>query len=102
MITVHLSHELVEKNTCLVRVYVLVSEEYVEVNMACVKCFQEHDARNTSSKPIEIWRHDLFKPFGPISFLPIENIQEVCVTCDILVNDEVVIAVNPMKEKIFM
>ena len=70
--------------------------------MACVKWFQEYDARSTISKPIEIWCHDLFKPYGPASFLPIENIHKVCVTCNILVNDEIVTAVNPMKKKIFL
>lgn len=81
---------------------VLVSEKYVEVTMAYVKWFQEHAARNTFSKPIEIWCCDLFKPVGAASFLPVENIQEVCVTCNILINDEVVTAVNPMKKKIFL
>ena len=69
--------------------------------MAYVKWFQEHTARNTYSKPMEIRCCDLFKPDGPASFLPIEKIQEVCVTCNILINDEVVTAVNPMKKKYF-
>ena len=67
-----------------------------------MKWFQEHNARNTFSKPIEIWYRDLFKPYGPASFMPIENIQEICITCDIVMNDEVVTAVNPMKKKIFL
>ena len=80
----------------------LLVGEFVEVNMAQVKWFQEHAARNTFSKPIEIWCHDLFKPFGAASFLPVENIQEVCVICDILINDELVTAVNPIKKKVFL
>ena len=62
--------------------------------MAYVKWFQEHTARNAYSKPIEIWCCDLFKPVGPASFLPIVKIQKVCATCNVLINDEVVTAVN--------
>jgi len=49
--------------------------------MAHVKWFQEHNARYELLKPAEIWHDDLFKPLGPASYIPIEKIQEVCVTC---------------------
>ena len=81
-----------------------IVEKLVTVNsklvaLAYVKCFQEHTAKNAYSKPIEIWCCDLFKPVGPASFLPIVKIQEVCVTCNALINDEVVTAINPMTEE---
>ena len=40
----------------------------------------------------------MFKPFGPASFIPIDKILDVCVTCTMKVNDEVVIAVNPIRK----
>lgn len=69
--------------------------------MAFVRWFQEHSARNSFMKPVEIWS-DMFKPFGPASFIPINKILDVCLTCTIKVNDEVVIAVNPIRKKIFL
>lgn len=52
-------------------------------------------------KPVEIWS-DMFRPTGPASFIPVEKIVDVCVTCNMSVNDEVVIAVKPMRKKIFL
>ena len=70
--------------------------------MACVRWFQEHSARTGFfMKPVEIWS-DMFRPFGPASFMPIEKIIDVCITCSVSMNDEVVIAVNPMRKKIFL
>ena len=75
---------------------------YVETKMACVRWFQEHSARTGFfMKPVEIWS-DMFRPFGPASFMPIEKIIDVCITCSVSMNDEVVIAVNPMRKKIFL
>ena len=77
-------------------------ESYVEVSMAHVKWFQEHNARYSFLDPVEIWCNDMFKPFGPASFIPIEKISEVCVTCDLSIDGENVIAINPMRKKIFL
>ena len=74
---------------------------YVETKMACVRWFQEHSTRNSFMKPVEIWS-DMFRPFGPASFIPIDRILDVCVTCNMTVNDEIVIAVNPIRKKIFL
>ena len=30
-------------------------------------------------EPIEIWYQDLFKPFGPASFMPLMRLYETCV-----------------------
>ena len=49
-------------------------ESYVEViSMAHVKWFQEHDARYSFLDPVEIWCNDMFKPFGPASFIPMKK-----------------------------
>ena len=80
----------------------MIDENYIEVKMAYIKWFQEHAARHCIFKPVEIWCNGLFKPCGPASFMPVEKIQEICVTCDILINDELVTAVNPLRKKIFL
>ena len=77
-------------------------ESYVEVSMAHVKWFQEHDARYSFLDPVESWCNDVFKPFGPASFIPVEKIYEVCITCDLSIDGENVIAINPMRKKIFL
>ena len=81
---------------------VLVGSDHLEVNMAYVKWFQEHPSRNRYFKPVEIWYSDLFKPFGPASFIPMEHIQEICITCKVCINNEIVTAVNPIRKKIFI
>ena len=80
----------------------LVGNDYIDINMAHVKWFQEHNARKEYLNPVEIWCSGLFKPFGPASFIPVEKIQEVCITCDISMNGEVVTAINPIKKKVFL
>ena len=44
------------------------------------------------------WYSGLFKPFGPATFMPVERIKEICIACDISINGEEVIAVNPMQK----
>jgi len=39
----------------------------------------------------------MFRLFGPASFIPVEKIKECAYTCNISVNDKVIIAVNPMR-----
>ena len=79
-----------------------VGDDFVEIKMAQVRWFQEHIYQNSLLKPVEVWCCGLYKPFGPASFMPIENIQEVCITCEISINDEIVTAVNPIRKKIFL
>jgi len=52
-------------------------------------------------RPVEIWS-DMFKPLGPASFILLERIIDVCVTCTLSVNDEIVIAANPTRKKVFL
>lgn len=70
--------------------------------MAHVKWFQDHDDKHSFLDPVEIWCKDMFKPLGPASFIPIEKISEVCVTCNLTIDGESVIAINPMRKKIFL
>ena len=78
---------------------ILANEHFVEVSMAHVKWFQEHNARHDFMEPVEIW-YNMFKPFGLASFIPIEKICETCITCNLLMDGESVIAINPMRKKI--
>jgi len=80
----------------------LVGSEYKEVKMAKIKWFQEHHARFYMYKPVEIWCNDLYKPCGPATFMPLNKIREVCVTCEITINNEKVLALNPIRKKIFL
>lgn len=73
---------------------------YVETKMAFVRWFQEHSARYSFMKPIEIWS-TMFKPISPACFIPITKITDVCITCSLSLSGEVVTAVNPMRKKIF-
>ena len=62
--------------------------------MAHVKWFQEHNARYSFLDPVEIWCNDMFKLFEQASFIPVEKISEVCVTCDLSIDGE-----NTMRKK---
>lgn len=101
-------HLLIHQNSVLGRIEyffsqrILVGNDYADINMAHIKWFQEHDAREKYLNPVQIWCSGLFKPFGPASFIPVEKIQEVCLSCDVSINDEVVIAINPIKKRVFL
>ena len=71
--------------------------------MVNIKWYQEHPDKEKLSKPIEIWCNQLFKPFGPASFMPIIHIHIVatCVNCEIELNNEKVLANNPNRKKVF-
>ena len=80
----------------------LVGNDYIDINMANVKWCQEHSAKQKYSNPVEIWCSGLFKPFGPGTFMPVERIKEICIACNISIDGEEVIAVNPMQKKVFL
>ena len=69
--------------------------------MSKVKWFQEHSARTSIIKPVEIWCKNIFKPYGPASFMPVIQINQVCVACEITVNREPVLFINPVRRKLF-
>ena len=53
-------------------------------------------------KPVEIWCNDLYKPCGPATFMPLEKIKEVCVTCELMLSNEQVLAINPIGKNFFL
>ena len=81
---------------------ILVAGEYRVVIMAEVKWFEEHTARHALMEPVELWYPDLFKTFGPASFMPLMRLYQTCVMCKIEVNREQVLAINPIRRKIFI
>ena len=80
---------------------VLIKDSYKEVAMVKMRWYQEHPDKEKLSKPIEIWCNQLSKPFGPASFMPITRIHSICVTCEIELNNEKVLAINPTRKKVF-
>ena len=80
---------------------IIVGTQYREVIMSKVKWFEEHSARTSIIKPVEIWCKNIFKPYGPASFMPVIRINQVCVACDITVNREPVLFINPVRRKLF-
>ena len=74
---------------------------YVETKMAFVKWFEEHSARYSLMKPVEI-RSTMFKLIDPACFIPVTKITDMCITCSFSLSGEIVTAVNPMRKKIFL
>ena len=76
----------------------LVGNDYIDINMARVKWFEEHSAKQKYSSPVETWCSGLFKPFGPATFMPVERIKEICIACDISLMVKKY-SVNPMQKR---
>ena len=53
-------------------------------------------------KPVEIWCNDLYKLCGPATFMPLEKIKEVSVTCELMLSNEQVLAINPIRKNFFL
>ena len=70
--------------------------------MAKVQWFKNTVNIAVSPGPIQFWFGTLFKPFGPASFIPITKIKDICVTCKLMIGRELVLAVNPIRKKIFL
>ena len=81
---------------------ILIEDKYEVVAMAKIKWYQDHPDKAKLSHPVEIWCGKLFKPFGPASFMPIIRIYDTCVSCEIEINNEKVLAINPNRRKIFL
>ena len=81
---------------------IMVKDEYRVVVMAKVKWLEEHPSRYTMLKPVEIWHQNIFKPDGPASFMPLVRLHRICVMCDIDIDGESLLAVNPITPKVFL
>ena len=80
---------------------IIVGTEYREIIMSKIRWFQEHPARTSIIEPVEIWCKSLFKPYGPASFMPVMQINQICVACEVIIDREPVLAINPVRRKLF-
>lgn len=69
---------------------------------AFVEWFKPHISRHILGNPAEVWCHDLFEPLGPASFLPVQMIQSKFVAAVDKLNEETVLIVMPLCQKIFL
>lgn len=81
---------------------ILIEDSYQLVPMAKIKWLQDHPEKSRLPEPVEIWCNEMFKPHGPASFMPIVRIYDTCVSCEIEINNEMVLAINPCRSKIFL
>ena len=70
--------------------------------MAKIKWLQDHPEKSRLPEPVKIFCNDMFKSHGPASFMPIVRIYDTCVSCEIEINNETVLAINPCRSKIFL
>ena len=73
---------------------ILIQDTYKLVAMAKIRWHQDHSEKARLPEPVEIWCNDLFKPHHPASFMPIVHIHSTCVSCEIEINNEKVLAIN--------
>ena len=80
----------------------MIDDEYKEVCMAKVLWFEHPVETATLPGAVGLWCRTLFKPFGPASFMSITRIKKTCITCELTIGREPVLAVNPIRKKIFL
>ena len=70
------------------------------VQMASVHWLQEVSAyKNYFGEPYEVWSRDLYDPFSPATFIPVNRIKNQVVVCTHAVNHENVYVISPFKRK---
>ena len=69
---------------------------------AFVLWYEEHPSKELLGKPIEIWCHDIFEALGPASFLPVQRIYTKFVAGTDKIDQETLLFVMPLHQKIFM
>ena len=79
----------------------LIGSKLKEVIMIKVRWLQNHPEKNALKEPIQLWCSNLFKPFRPASFMPLMRLYEICAGCKIDFKGEHVLAINPIRKKVF-
>ena len=79
-----------------------IRNQHEEVIMAKVQWLQDSPEKNALKELIQLWNNNLFKPFGPASFIPLLRIHEVCVGCEIEFKGEQLLAISPLRKKVFL
>ena len=69
---------------------------------AFVLWYEEHPSKELLGKPIEIWCHDIFEALGPASFLPVQRIYSKFVAGTDEIDQETLLFVIPLHQKIFI
>ena len=81
---------------------IVIHGELKSIVMAHVSWFQKHRDRHKHENGItEIWCKDVFEPFGPASFLPMQRIQCKIVGTVQAWKRENVLFVLPLEKKIY-
>lgn len=83
---------------------VLVSGSLKTHIFAEVEWFKPHLSRNSLGMPVEVWCYDLFEPFGPASYLPVQRIcsRFVAAIDKLSVNAEILLIVMPLQQKTYV
>lgn len=69
---------------------------------AVVDWFESHPSRDLLGDPIELWCHDLHEAFGSASYLPVQMIHSKFVAAKDSFNEETLLVVMPLSQKIFL
>ena len=62
--------------------------------MAKVQWFEHPIESTTLQGQLQFWCATLTKPFGPASFLPVTRIKQVCISCELNIGTDTIIAVD--------
>ena len=66
---------------------------------AFVKWYQHYQSHHATSS--QVWCANLYEPFGPASFLPVQRIHSQFVAASTKLNDESVLYICPLQQKVF-
>ena len=67
-----------------------------------VNWFESHPSRNLLGDPVELWCHELHESIGPASFLPIQRIYSKFVAAVDKFDEETLLVVMPLTQKVFI
>lgn len=69
---------------------------------AAVQWFEHHPSRNYLGDPVELWCYNLFESLGPASYLPVQRIQSKFVAGRDTFQEETLLVVMPLNQKVFI
>lgn len=73
------------------------------VEMAFINWLQLHPHQHILGHPVELWCHNLYEPFGPASFIPVQRIKSLCCSCNFVnSDDETFLATVPLHHKLLI
>ena len=69
---------------------------------AFVLWFEEHPSRMLLGEPVELWCNNIFEALGPASFLPMQRIHSKFVAGTDIIDEEMMLFVMPLQQKIYL